>query len=182
MTRRPLALACALFAAGCATSNPNVQLGVGLAQTVANSNVPTAATTNSRGTVDETQALDKSPQLVVEIHKTFALGSANVGPMAGVVIPKIRIGESTEDPKRKDEPLGFGFGAVESFKLGSEGERRIHVGVLWEFMTFEHLSDAWQQGKTAPTDRAGLPLPANVADGLVQRGLIVVTVSGVLSK
>ena len=174
----PRVLAIALLA-GCATSNPDVQIGVGLAQPVANLNVPTAASVNSRGTVDETQALDKSPQLVVEVHKTFSLGSAQVGPMAAVVLPKVRIGESTENPARKDEPLGFGIGALETWKLGSDGERRIHVGIVWEFMTIEHLSDLWQQGKAAPMDARGLPLPATVTDGLVQRGLIVVTVSGV---
>jgi len=180
--RPTLLFATMLLLVGCATSNPNVQFGVGLAQVVANTNVPTGATVNSRGTVDETQALDKSPQLVVEVHKTFALGSATIGPMVGVVLPKVRIGEESEKPSRKDEPLGFGIGGLETFKLGSEGERRIHVGVLWEFMTIEHLSSLWQQGKAAPTDRAGLPLPPTVADGLVQRGMIIVTVSGIFAK
>jgi len=164
---------------GCAI-NPSVQIGVGLATPVENRNVPTAATVNARGTVEETQALDKSPQLLVEIHKTFDLAGMEVGPMVGAVIPKVRIGESTEDPSRKDEPFGVGGGVLESFTLG--GEKRIHVGFLWEILTVDHLSNLWQQGKAVPMDRAGLPLPPEITGGLVQRGLLIVTVSGVFQK
>jgi hypothetical protein len=179
MTRCVLCIG--LFAAaGCATSNPNVQIGVGLTVPVANRDVLTQAGLDRAGNVVEQQALDASPQLVVEIHKTFDLGEAEVGPMAGVVIPKVRIGESTEDPMRKDQPLGFGLGGVQTFRLGADKKRMIHVGFLWELITMDHIPAQWQAGKQAPDNRLGLPIPPSIVSGLVSRGLIVVTVSGVL--
>lgn len=178
MRRRMFFILAVVLVGGCATSNPNVQIGVGLAIPAAGTNIPTQATVNrATGTVDETQALDKSPQVIVEAHKTFTLGAATIGPMVGAVLPKVRIGESTENPARKDEPFGLGFGGVETFSLGEN--RRIHVGILWEFMSIDHLSSLWEQGKSAPRDGRGLPIDPSIAGGLAQRGLITVTVSGV---
>lgn len=165
-----------LLLAFASPSFAQVQVGLGLGAPITNRSLVTAAHIDNAGIVRADETLDASPQIVIEIHRTFKLKEKlGFGPYIGFA-PKIDFGTSSNVGSAT--PLGAGFGLLLSTNAGAK--HRLNFGAMWLITTpLTQVNPAWRDGFQAPRSNQDVPQEIRVEKGSVNRLMLTMTVSGI---
>lgn len=152
-----------------------IQIGVGLGAPIVGNYIPTTGHVDSAGVVTIDSTLDSSPQIVVEVHKTFQVHEKlGIGPFLGFA-PKIDFG--TASNSQSESPIGAGMGFLVSTSAG--GKHRLNIGLMWLITgPITQVNPAWRDGYQAPRSLQGVPLDLRTERGSVNRVMLTFTVSG----
>lgn len=153
-----------------------VEVGLGLGAPITARSIPTSAHIDNAGTVRVDETLDASPQIVIEVHRTFKLREKLAfGPYLAFA-PKIDFGTSSNIGSQT--PLGAGFGLLLSTNAGAK--HRINFGGMWLITTpLTQVNPAWRDGFQAPRSSQDLPQEIRFEKGSVSRLMLTMTVSGI---
>jgi hypothetical protein len=155
-----------------------IEFGVGITAPLTQRNIITEAHNDTLGVTRVDRALDGSPQILVELHKTYKVNkSLAVGPMIAFT-PKIDMGLTSNTAT--EQPLGAGFGFI--VQIPSKLKQHINVGAMWLITApVDQLAPGWQDGFQAPRNgQFGLPMNPEFTRASVHRICLVMTVSGFL--
>lgn len=162
------------FLALSATANAQVRFGMGLAVPVTGTDIVTEASVDASGVVHANKVLDSSPQLFLEIHRTWKMTKdMEIGPMFGVT-PKIDFGMLSSD--NTEHLIGAGFGLMLTKPV--KDKKFLNFGAMWLItQPVEQLTPEFKDGFQAP--RAfGLPILPVYVTKSVNRMVFYMTVSG----
>lgn len=153
-----------------------VQVGIGLGAPVSGRYIPLDGHIDSTGEVTIDRTLDSSPQLVVQVLRTFKLKEKlGVGPFLGFC-PKVDFGTSSNTSA--ETPLGAGFGFLISTNAGAK--QRINFGLMWLITPpMSQVNPAWRDGFQAPRTSQGIPQDIRLEKSSVSRIMLTMTVSGI---
>lgn len=157
-------------------AHAQIQLGLGLGAAVVGRTIPTSGHVDSAGVVTIDSTLDSSPQIVVEVHRTFKVASKlGIGPFLGFA-PKVDFG--TTSNAGSETPLGAGFGFLVSTNAGAK--HRINIGAMWLVTApVTQVNPDWRDGFQAPRTSQGIPQDIRSFKGSVNRLMLTLTVSGI---
>jgi len=156
-------------------ASAQVQVGLGLGAPVVGRVIPTSGHIDNAGVVTIDSTLDSSPQIVVEVHRTFKMAQkVGIGPYLGFA-PKVDFGTSSNSGS--ETPLGAGFGFLVSTDAGAK--HRINIGAMWLITApVTQINPAWRDGYQAPRSNQGIPQEIRTEKGSVNRLMLTLTFSG----
>lgn len=176
MKLRQIAFALALvFLTAVPSFAQGIEVGVGVAMPVTNTDLATGAQVDSFGVVRVNSRLDSSPQLFVEMHKPFKLGPKfAVGPMLGFT-PKLDLGMASNN--ESVQPVAAGIGII--LQIPSKLKQHINVGVVFmRTAPIVQLADGYADGFQAPRGANGAPLGIQFQEKSLSRVMLTMSVSG----
>lgn len=136
------------------TERDKLRLGVGFAVPVSGQQIVTEAHNDSGGITHADKVLDASPQLVVEVHRSWAINSGRsvrIGPMAAF-LPKVDFGLAGN--AETQQGVGAGFGAIMEFNAG--GNRSFNLGFMYVIQQpVSSLTPEFRPGFQAPRGIGG---------------------------
>lgn len=152
-----------------------IQLGVGMGAPIVGNYIPTTGHVDSAGVVTIDSTLDSSPQIVVEVHKTFKVHEKlGIGPYLGFA-PKVDFG--TASNSQSESPIGAGMGFLVSTSAG--GKHRLNIGLMWLITgPVVRVNPAWRDGYQAPRSLQGIPLDIRTERSSANRVMLTFTMSG----
>lgn len=167
----PLFIALTLIAT---TVSAQVKMGVGIALPTFARNIPIEAHL-ADGVVKVDRTLDASPQILIEVHRSFKMGTKfGLAPMLGFC-PKVDFGLSQNTSG--EQPLGAGLGMLVATQAGQK--HYVNLGLMWLVTApVTQLDPMWADGFQAPRSRFDLPLDPQYRRGSVSRVMVVMTISG----
>lgn len=152
-------------------------LGIGFAVPVIGQDVITLAHNTPEGVVTADRYLDASPQLAIEVHRTFMVSQRKkfaMGPSV-IFLPKVDFGLASNN--ETTQGVGAGFGVIGSFPAG--GKRSLNIGLAWVIQQpVPTLAPQWQPGFQAPRGRNDDPQLPQYEDKSPQRLMLFFTFSG----
>jgi len=151
-----------------------VGLGFGIIAPITGGDTPISASIDDVGIVRVDKTLDSSPQLFVEMHRTFSLGGVRVGPAIGFA-PKIDFGLATNDGSEPGP--GVGFGGVIAFPVDENRSFNISIMILIS-KPIDQVSNSFSDGFQAPRDSMDNPIDPTFINRSNNRLVIGLTVSG----
>lgn len=152
-------------------------LGVGFAVPVIGQDVITLAHNTPEGVVVGDRFLDASPQLVIDVHRSFKMkptSKITIGP-SFVFLPKVDFGLASNN--ETTQGVGAGFGGILGFSAG--GKRSLNIGLAWVIQQpVPQLAPAWKPGFQAPRGRNDESQAPQYEDKSPQRLMLFFTISG----
>ena len=151
-----------------------IKLGLGLAVPLSARNIVVTAHVDNAGVVHVDKTLDASPQILVELHRTFKVNKDyEIGPVVGFC-PKIDFGSASNS--NTEHLVGAGFGLVITKPVSDK--KYINIGVMWIVSSpVSQVNPEWREGFQAPRTN-NIPLDVRTRINSVNRIMFTMTISG----